>query len=597
MDYKNLDYIEKRSGINHAHGTYSLRLNSALEVESIPPMIGSLMDWLLQLFSGHGTAHSILMLAMIIALGVAIGHVRVFGVSLGIAGVLFSGLAFGHFNLSVDGEIIEFAREFGLILFVYTIGMQVGPGFFASFRRQGLKLNLLAIAVVFLGVATALAIHFVGGVEIPVIVGLLSGAVTNTPGLGAAQQALAEKMAGQPDILATPGMAYAVAYPFGILGIIFTMMAIRRVFRIKPEQEAVAFEESQGGRGAVPANFNIEVTNARLAGQPVRKLADVVHADFVISRLLRQDKVEIPTAETTLQLGDILHVVCTPENAEKLSVVVGDTTKKDVRAVASNFTARNILITQNAVVGKSIRELDFLNRYGVAITRINRNGVDLLARAGSELTIGDRVTVVGDEEHLRKVSAELGDSLKALNYPNILPVFVGIMIGVLVGSIPFEIPGVPAPVKLGLAGGPLLVSILLSRLRRIGPVVWYLPLSANLVLREVGITLFLACVGLKSGGKFVETLATGDGLYWLGLGALITAVPMVVIGFAARVFFKLNYLSLCGLLAGSMTDPPALGFANQIAASDAPSITYASVYATVMFLRILTAQAIVLFLM
>jgi len=554
------------------------------------------MEWFFQLFSGHGIAHAILVLSMIIASGVAIGHIRIFGVGLGIAGVLFSGLAFGHFNMTVDSEIVEFIREFGLILFVYTIGMQVGPGFFASFRRQGLKLNMLAIAVVLLGVATALGIHFIAGVDIPVIVGLLSGAVTNTPGLGAAQQALAEKMAGQPDVLATPGMAYAVAYPFGILGIILTMIAIRRVFRIRPEQEAASFEEAQGERGAVPANFNIEVTNARLAGQPVRKLADVVHADFVISRLLRQDRVEIPAAETTLQLGDILHVVCTPENAEKLSMVVGDTTRKDVRAVASNITARNILITQNAVVGKSIRELDLLNRYGVAITRINRNGIDLLARTGSELTIGDRVTVVGEEDQIKKVSAELGDSLKALNHPNILPVFIGIIIGVLVGSIPFQIPGVPAPVKLGLAGGPLLVSILLSRVRRIGPVVWYLPLSANLVLREVGITLFLACVGLKSGGKFMETLVAGEGLYWLGLGALITAIPIVVVGFAARYCFRLNYLSLCGLLAGSMTDPPALGFANQIAASDAPSITYASVYATVMFFRILTAQAIVLFL-
>lgn len=556
------------------------------------------MDWLIQLFTGHNTAHTVIILSMVIALGVAIGHVKIFGISLGIAGVLFSGLAFGHFHLTVNEEIIEFAREFGLILFVYTIGMQVGPGFFASFRRQGLKLNLLAISVVLLGVATAIAIHFLGGLDIPVVVGLLSGAVTNTPGLGAAQQALRERLADQPDVLALPGMAYAVAYPFGILGIILTMIAVRYFFRINPEQEAVAFDESHGHKGVQPANYNIAVTNSRLVGQQVRKLASLVQAEFVISRLLRQDRVEVPTAETTLQMGDVLHVVCTPENAEKLSVVVGDVTKDvDVRKVNSLLTSRNILVTQNAVVGKSIRELDLMSRYGVAITRINRAGLELVAKAGSELMIGDRITVVGEESQLKKVSVELGDSLKVLNHPNILPVFIGIIIGVIVGSIPFQIPGVPAPVKLGLAGGPLLVSILLSRWGRVGPVVWYLPLSANLVLREVGITLFLACVGLKSGGKFVETLVAGDGLYWLGMGALITAIPMLVVGFVARYVFKLNYLSLCGLLAGSMTDPPALGFANQIASSDAPSITYASVYATVMFLRILTAQAIVLLLL
>lgn len=554
------------------------------------------MDWLIQLFVGHSTAHTVIILSLVIALGVALGHVKVFGISLGIAGVLFSGLLFGHFNLTVNEEIIEFAREFGLILFVYTIGMQVGPGFFASFRRQGLKLNLLAASIVLGGVLVALALHYLVKIPIPVVVGLLSGAVTNTPGLGAAQQALRERLTESAD-LALPGMAYAVAYPFGILGIILTMIAVRYLFRIKPEVEAEDFEKAQGARSATPINYNIQVTNARLVGQQVRKLASLLQAEFVISRLLRAERVEVPTADTALQLGDVLHVVCTPENAEKLALVVGDVSKVDVRTVPSDLTARNVLITQNSAVGKSIRELDLLRRYNVVITRVNRAGLDLVAKAGLELAFGDRVTVVGDPASLQKVSVELGDSIKQLNHPNILPVFIGIIIGVIVGSIPFQVPGVPAPVKLGLAGGPLLVSILLSRWGRVGPVVWYLPLSANLVLREVGITLFLACVGLKSGGRFVETLVGGDGLLWMGLGALITAVPLVVVGFVARYFLKLNYLSLCGLLAGSMTDPPALGFANQIASSDAPSITYASVYAMVMFLRILTAQAIVLLLL
>lgn len=554
------------------------------------------MDWFIQLFTGHSAAHTVIILSLVIAMGVALGHVKLFGISLGIAGVLFSGLLFGHFHLTVNEEILEFAREFGLILFVYTIGMQVGPGFFASFRKQGLKLNALAASIVLTGVAVAVALYFMFDLPVPVLVGLLSGAVTNTPGLGAAQQALRERLADSPD-LALPGMAYAVAYPFGILGIILTMIAIRRLFRIKMDQEAQAFEQEHGQKGQTPRNFNLQVTNAKLNGIEVRGLAGLVQAEFVISRLMRQEQVIIPAANTTLQVGDVLHLVCTQENAEKLALVVGDLSSLDVRAVPSAFTARNILITQNSAVGKTIAELDLMHRYGVAITRINRAGTELLAKSGLELHFGDRVTVVGEESALKKVSVELGDSLKQLNHPNILPVFIGIILGVILGSIPFDVPGVPAPVKLGLAGGPLLVSILLSRYGRVGPIVWYLPLSANLVLREVGITLFLACVGLKSGGRFVETLVTGDGLFWMGLGALITALPLVVVGVVARAVYKLNYLSLCGLLAGSMTDPPALGFANQLASSDAPAITYSSVYALTMFLRILTAQALVLLLL
>lgn len=554
------------------------------------------MEWILQLFTGQSVAQTVMILSLVIALGVALGHVKVFGISLGIAGVLFSGLLFGHFQFTINHEVLEFCREFGLVLFVYTIGMQVGPSFFASFRKQGLKLNALAAAIVFGGVGVAVLIHLLLKIPVPVVVGLLSGAVTNTPGLGAAQQALQERAVDAAS-LALPGMAYAVAYPFGILGIIFTMLAVRYAFRIKPEQEAEAFERAQSGNVQVPQNYNIEITNARLAGVDVRTLAGVVQADYVISRLLRGDKVEIPGAETRLQLGDVLHVVCTSENAQKLALVMGDVSKVDVRTVPSTYKTRSILITQSSSVGKTIRELDLMRRYGVAITRVNRAGTELVAKAGLELQFGDRVKVVGEENTLKKVSIELGDSIKKLNHPNILPVFIGIILGVLLGSYPFKIAGIPAPVKLGLAGGPLLVSILLSRYGRIGPVTWYLPLSANLVLREVGITLFLACVGLKSGGRFVETLLAGDGFYWMALAALITVVPILIVGFVARYVYKLNYLSLCGLLAGSMTDPPALGFANQIASSDAPAITYASVYAMTMFLRILTAQALVLLLL
>ena len=550
----------------------------------------------MELWTGHSTAHTVLILSAVITLGVLLGHIKIFGISLGIAGVLFAGLLFGHFHLTVEQEILEFAREFGLILFVYTIGMQVGPSFFASFRKQGLKLNLLAASIVLIGVLIAVILYYVADLPLAAVVGLLSGAVTNTPGLGAAQQALRETM---PDLAGTgemSGMAYAVAYPFGILGIIFTMILIRVVLRIKPLEEAAKFEQDQSPKGEIPHNYNIQVTNARLTGVEVRRVAALVQAEFVISRLLRGEQVMVPKADTQLAQGDILHVVCTRENAEKLAIVVGDVSAMDVRQVPSSLSARNILITHNDVVGKSIRELDLMNRFGVAITRLHRAGIELVARATMTINFGDRVTVVGDESSIKQVVAELGDSMKQLNLPNILPVFIGIIIGVILGSIPLQIPGVPAPVKLGLAGGPLLVAILLSRYARIGPVVWYLPQSANLVLREVGITLFLACVGLKSGGKFVETLLHGDGLYWMMLATLITAVPILIVGFIARIVMKLNYMSICGLLSGSMTDPPALSFANQIAASDAPAITYASVYALVMFLRILTAQAIVLFL-
>ena len=552
------------------------------------------MMWLKDLLFGHSIAHTVLVISAVIALGVSIGHIRLFGISLGIGGVLFSGLACGHFGLAGNPDILEFAREFGLILFVYTIGMQVGPSFFASFRKQGLKLNMLAAGVVLLGVTVALGLHYFAGLPIAVVVGLLSGAVTNTPGLGAAQQALRERLPDMLDSSEVSGMAYAVAYPFGIIGIILSMIAMRLIFRISPQKEAEKYEQEQSPATAVPENYNIVVSNQRLAGLEVRQLASMVQAEFVISRLMHGDQVIVPSAETKLQVGDVLHVVCSKENADKLAVVVGEITKIDVRKVASGLTSRSILITRSNAVGKTIRELDLMDQYGVAITRINRAGIQLVAKAGTELNFGDRVTVVGDEPSILKVAAELGDSMKQLNHPNILPVFIGIILGVILGSLPIQVPGVPAPVKLGLAGGPLLVAILLSRFARVGPVVWYLPQSANLMLREVGITLFLASVGLKSGGRFIETLMHGDGMMWMALAALITVIPLFIIGLIARIVYKLNYMSLCGLLSGSMTDPPALSFANQIAASDAPSVTYASVYALVMFLRILTAQAIVL---
>jgi putative transport protein len=554
------------------------------------------MDWIMDLVSGHSIANTILVLSGVIALGLALGHIRFFGISLGIAGVLFSGLLFGHFGFNLQHEVLEFTREFGLILFVFTIGMHVGPSFFASFRKQGIKLNLLAASIVFLGVAVTLGIYYFANLPLSVAVGLLSGAVTNTPGLGAAQQALREGLPAVTDSGELSGMAYAVAYPFGIIGIILTMLFIRKFTGINLAKETEDYDREAMKDKEPPINYNIELTNGRLVGLQIRRLAGLVHGEFVVSRILRGDKVMTAASDTTLMLGDILHVVCTKENADKLAIVVGDPAAVDVRAVNSNLSVRKILITNKNAVGKTIGELDLINRYGTTITRVLRAGVELVAHGRVTLNFGDQITVVGDESSLKKVSAELGDSLKQLNHPNILPVFIGIILGVLIGSIPFKFPGVPAPVKLGLAGGPLLVAIILSRIGRIGPVIWYLPQSANLIMREIGITLFLACVGLKSGGQFLHTLLAGDGFYWMALASLITLIPLLTIGLVARFVFQVNYLSLCGLLAGSMTDPPALSFSHQMTGSDAPAFTYASVYALVMFLRILSAQALVLLL-
>jgi putative transport protein len=554
------------------------------------------MSWLSELLAAHSTAHSLLVLAAAIAIGLALGQIKIAGVSFGIAGVLFAGLAFGHFGFSIEPELLDFVRDFGLVLFVFTIGLQVGPGFFASLRRQGLRLNLLAAAIVFLGVGTAVLAGLVWNLPLPALVGLLSGAVTNTPGLGAAQQALGEVAKDAASAGEVSGMAYAVAYPFGVIGIILAMVLAKVVFRIDVAKESAELEAEQSAPGLVPGNWNIRLTNARLDGQEIRALAALVQADFVISRLLREGEVMVVQADTKLAAGDLLHVVATRENADKLAMVVGEHSETDVRSVPSALSSRNVLITGKTAVGRGIGELDLLHRYGVVITRFQRAGVELVAHSGVRLAFGDRVTVVGDREAIAAATAELGDSLKALNAPNLSAVFFGIILGVLLGSIPFSFPGLPAPVKLGLAGGPLLVAILLGRLGKIGPLVFYLPQSANLALREVGITLFLATVGIKSGAHFVETIASAQGPLWMAIGALVTLLPLLLVGAAARLVWKTNFASLTGLLAGSMTDPPALSFAQQITLSDGPAVTYASVYALVMFLRILTAQALVIFL-
>ena len=551
------------------------------------------------LLDGETAAGAVLVLSLVAALGLALGAVRLKGIGLGIAGVLFVGIAFGHFGWHVAERTREFVRELGLVLFVYSIGLQVGPGFLASLRRHGLRLNLLAAGVVVLGALTALGLRFAGGIEPPVLVGLLAGATTNTPSLAAAQQALQEALPGAAARAAAaklPGLGYAVAYPFGVLGVILVMVAVRLAFRISVAKEADDLVRSQASEIPPLARANLEVSNPNLTGMPLEKVPALAGTGIVVSRIWQDGRLQVPRPETRLGPGDVLLAVGTCEELDALRIVVGKESSLDLRALPSAITSKRLIVTRTAASGRTLADLDFVRRFSVQITRVSRAEVELSATPGFELQYGDTVLAVGEPADIQKVAAELGDSPKSLNYPHLIPMFAGIALGILAGSVPFSFPGVPAPVRLGLAGGPLLVAIALSRIGRIGPFVWYMPISANYVLRETGVVLFLAAVGLGAGDVFVETLVRGDGLYWMACGALLTAVPLLVAAVVARLALGLNYLTLCGVLAGAMTDPPALSFATAVSGSEAPSVAYATVYPLTMILRVLSAQFLVMYL-
>jgi putative transport protein len=555
------------------------------------------MNWFSSLFQGESVASSILILGVVIAVGLAIGSLKVRGLGLGIAGVLFSGLILAHFGLHINHEVMEFAREFGLILFVYTIGMQVGPGFLASLRKQGLPLNLMAVSIVVLGVAMALVMHFIFGVEIPAVVGMFSGATTNTPSLAAGQQALMDVPGMTAETSKLPGLAYAVAYPFGILGIILTMLIIRVLFRVNIEEEDQTLRgESNIARSRI-MRANFEVTNANLVGVAIKDLPMLANSGLVLSRIKKREVIDVAQPDTTLEMGDVILAIGTQEELKQFRMVVGRESHEDLRTLQSALTTRRMVVTRKKVLGKTIAQLDLVRRHGAIITRVSRADVEFTPTGDLVLQYGDTVLVVGTPESLQSVGGELGDSAKALDHPQVIPIFVGIVLGVIVGSMPFQIPGIPAPVKLGLAGGPLLVAIILSRIGRIGPLIWHMPISANFMLREVGITLFLACVGLKSGDQFIATLTQGPGLQWLLMGAAITFVPLITVALVGRLFLNTNFLSLCGVLSGSMTDPPALSFAQNITRSDAPNVAYATVYPTTMILRVMATQMMVILLM
>lgn len=541
----------------------------------------------------ESVARDFLVLCLVIASGLTLGNASVKGVRLGIAGVLFAGIATAHLGGTLDPQVMLFVRDFGLILFVYSVGLEVGPGFAASLKRQGLKLNLLAAAVVLLGVGLTVSAILLKAVDMPLAVGLFSGATTNTPALAAAQQAMSALSGLSTESTKLPGLGYAVAYPFGILGIIISMLVFKRAFRIDAAAESRAFLETQHKDADAPVAMNLEVQNPNLDGLEIKDIPHLQSAKATITRVLRDGKVAVAVPDTVLRTGDAVRVVGRAAALEDLRVLIGPESDKDLKAISSNLLSRKLVVTRRDAIGRSVGEIQML--HGVAVARLQRPDVAFVPSPDLELQFGDQLLVVGEPDDLTAVENLLGNSLETIGHPQILPVFVGIALGVLLGHWPIPIPGLPTPIRLGSAGGPLIVAILLSRVGNIGAVTWHLPRSSNLVLREMGIVLFLACVGLHAGDSFVKVLVQGPGLSWMALGAAITLIPLLLVGWAGRRLMGLDYMSLCGLLAGSMTDPPALGFANSIATSNAPSIAYAAVYPTVMILRILSAQLLVLF--
>lgn len=556
------------------------------------------MEWIKDLLWGSGIGHSILIISVVIAAGIQLGKIKIFGISLGVTLVLFMGILLGHFGFHVHPELLHFFKEFGLILFVFSVGMQVGPGFFSSFKKGGITLNMLACGIVFLGVVTTIVIHYITGIPISTMVGIMSGAVTNTPGLGAAQQAYND-LFGKGD--ETIALGYAVAYPLGVVGIILSLLFVRYVFRINLNKEADKLTEEAGKENHEAAAISLVVKNPAVFEYTIAEISRLMEPrEFVISRVQYSDthKIDIADANTTLHENDKIFVITTSQDAEAIRTFIGeeiDMDRKQWIPTESQLISRRIVVTKTELNGKSLGSLQLRRLHGVNVTRVNRAGVDLVANPGLPIQIGDRLTVVGSEVAITKVTELLGNSMKRLNEPNLVTIFLGIALGIVLGSIPFVFPGIPQPVKLGLAGGPLIVAILISRFGYKYKLITYTTLSANLMLREVGIALFLACVGLSAGEGFVDTIVNKGGYTWIGYGFLITTIPLLIIGSIGRYFCKINYFTLMGLIAGSTTDPPALAYANATAGNDSPAVGYATVYPLTMFLRVLSAQLLILF--
>lgn len=555
------------------------------------------MNWLQDLLTNpNSIAHIVALYAFVIAAGVLLGKIKFFGISLGVTFVLFVGILAGHFGFTGNPAILSFLQDFGLILFVFCIGLQVGPSFFSSFKRGGITLNLLAVGIVFLNIAVALILYFAlqGRIDIPMMVGILCGAVTNTPGLGAANEALQQLHYQGPEI----AMGYACAYPLGVMGIILSMIIIRYICRVDVKQDSEEIQkEEEANPHMKPYTISLKVQNEALSGKTLSQVQNFLARDFVCTRIIQDGHMITPNANTVLRLGDRMFLVCAEDDSEAIMAFIGPKIEQDWDATNQQdkpMVSRRILVTQPNINGKTLGELHFSSMYGVNVTRVNRSGMDLFAARQLRLQVGDRVMVVGPQDAIERVANLLSNQLRRLDHPNIVTIFVGILCGILFGSLPIAIPGMPTPVKLGLAGGPLIISILIGRFGHKVKLVTYTTMSANLMLREVGLVLFLASVGIKAGENFVQMVVEGDGVLYVGIGFLITFIPLLITGIVARWHHRVNYFTLMGLIAGSNTDPPALAYANQIAGNDAPAVGYSTVYPLTMFLRILTAQLLVL---
>ena len=539
-------------------------------------------------------ALTVSVLALVAVVGLWIGNIKVRGVGFGIGGVLFGGIIVGHFvdqaGMTLSSDMLHFIQEFGLILFVYTIGIQVGPGFFASLRVSGLRLNLFAILIVIIGGLVTAILHKIFAIPLPVVLGIFSGAVTNTPALGAGQQILRDL--GTPmEAVDQMGMSYAMAYPFGSCGILLTMWLMRMIFRVNVEAEAKQHEDTLSNGHSLIQTMNIRVENPNLNNMAIQDVPILNSDKIICSRLKRDETLMVPSPGTIIQSGDLLHLVGQPADLHNAQLVIGQEVDTSLSTRGTDLRVERVVVTNEKVLGKRIRDLHFKERYDVVISRLNRAGVELVASSDASLQFGDILNLVGRPSSIDAVANVVGNAQQKLQQVQMLPVFIGIGLGVLLGSIPLFVPGFPVALKLGLAGGPLIMALILGRIGSIGKLYWFMPPSANLALRELGIVLFLAVVGLKSGGDFIDTLTQGDGLSWIGYGIFITAIPLITVGLLARIFAKMNYLTLCGMLAGSMTDPPALAFANNLhATSGAAALSYATVYPLVMFLRIITPQ-------
>ena len=558
------------------------------------------MNWLTELFIGNSVAHTIFIYAIVIAIGVLLGKVKIFGISLGATFVLFCGILVGHLGVEVDPATLKFIQEFGLILFIFSIGLQVGPSFFSSFKQEGIQLNGIAMLIVGLNVAVTLAIYFIAGnISITDLVGVMSGAVTNTPGLGAAQQTLIETVGDRAgDLNESMSLGYAAAYPLGVIGIILSMVLLKALFKINVDKEVDDIEREKEDSQLKPHVITYQVSNKLICDKSVIRLHSIIDRNFTISRLKRADgTIEIPQGETIIRKDDVLRIVMSAHDQDIFDAIIGPHVDFDwqLETTPLGIVSKRIVITNNELNGRKIGSIRLHEGYKVNVTRVYRAGVELLASPNLSLQVGDRLTVVGREEDVDRLGKRMGNSYKRLEHPNLFTMFIGIFLGIIVGSIPIMLPGMSVPMKLGLAGGPLVVAILIGRYGYKARLVTYTSTAASLMLRELGLCLFLASVGLAAGGRFVSTILSANGALWVLYGFLITIIPLLIAIVVARGKFHLNYCTIMGLVAGATTDPPALGYANNTAGNDAPAVAYATVYPLTMFMRVLIAELIIIF--